>query len=735
LLTNELPFKANSPMGWAAAHLRDTPTPTAERRPELSPAVAQLVDGCLAKDPDKRPTAQDIARGMLPMLDAQMDWPPPGLGWLHGRARTLSRVGFVAALGAILATASFTLLPSALTTGAGWLGRFPLAAQLSASPTPAAGITDTTALMILGWQAAMVLGLAAYALASLGFVTHLFRIADYGIRQRLLGWKLETLYDVAVDHDGHTGNVQAGSGDFASLGERRRGRILIARRLSHAAILLGASWIIAGFGAATVGIDIGLITDVPEVGLFSMLDTVVVLSPGLALLLLGAVAGLFELWQLGRLGRQHGYDASAEDVAVWYRSLPTGTSAPAAALPPQHERAARWGSQILQVVVALAAAAALTGAVMSGLALLTASRFTQRHGPGPASLLAEAGRFAAWDPIGTARSDWTPYRPEPEDIPPRLANQWLTRLVSPATGADGLPAYDLPLGAFFARDAASGTLFTRAASGRIPSDTVALLQRLASHPRTLLLRRIAAAREAALPTMSATATGDSGRPAGTPFLFTRRVTEAARANVLAAVFDAVRGDFDVAAARIGENAAVADHLLDAPHLLANKTAVGILRDHVLRPLASLERARGNADRAARLSTAADRLVFTLPVGGVAALAAHTGDLPRLADLAADTRIPRGYRVAWLTSAWVGLCAHPREILLGPSAERRQELSGVVDSVNDIQGLAELMTASERIWTRPFTGAAPTPGRIARIAERLFLGAAMRLVQCNAPVAP
>ena len=112
LFTGTLPYFANSPMGWIAAHLEEVPTPTGERRPELSPAVTQMVDRCLNKLPDKRPTALDVARGMLPTLDSLIEWPPPGLRWLLGRGRTLGRLAMSAVLGTALATAALTFIPN-----------------------------------------------------------------------------------------------------------------------------------------------------------------------------------------------------------------------------------------------------------------------------------------------------------------------------------------------------------------------------------------------------------------------------------------------------------------------------------------------------------------------------------------------------------------------------------------------------------------------------------------------
>jgi eukaryotic-like serine/threonine-protein kinase len=54
LLTGEVPYRGDNPMTVAMRHLRD-PVPSArERRPEIAPAVDELVRRALAKDPDER---------------------------------------------------------------------------------------------------------------------------------------------------------------------------------------------------------------------------------------------------------------------------------------------------------------------------------------------------------------------------------------------------------------------------------------------------------------------------------------------------------------------------------------------------------------------------------------------------------------------------------------------------------------------------------------------------------
>ena len=77
------PFGARTPEAMRTAHLTETPTPLATRRPDVPPVLAALVMQLLAKDPAARPPrASDVARA----LDA-VDRPARGG---RGRARHLA---------------------------------------------------------------------------------------------------------------------------------------------------------------------------------------------------------------------------------------------------------------------------------------------------------------------------------------------------------------------------------------------------------------------------------------------------------------------------------------------------------------------------------------------------------------------------------------------------------------------------------------------------------------------
>ena len=86
LLTGRPPFHGRTPARVLAAHMGEAPQSVAEQRPGLSPALADLVMGCLAKEPGERPqSAADIARTLDVVTSGSgMDAMPPVL--MHGPA-------------------------------------------------------------------------------------------------------------------------------------------------------------------------------------------------------------------------------------------------------------------------------------------------------------------------------------------------------------------------------------------------------------------------------------------------------------------------------------------------------------------------------------------------------------------------------------------------------------------------------------------------------------------------
>ncbi len=729
LVTAQLPYQANSPMGWAAAHMHDMPTPTGECRPELSPAIAHLVDRCLAKSPADRPGAHEVARGMLPSLETEVEWPPPGLKWLHGRAQPLNRIGLIAVVGAVLATLAMTFVPEILVAHASWLNRIQLVSQITGSGIQFGQRTsDVAVLSMFFWQAALLVGIAMLLLATVAFLSTLFRIVERLIRQRRLGWRLGTLCDILVDHDGRSGLVIGGTQDFASLGAARRRRIIIARRTFDLLVLVAITWITLAFLSKVVLITVGIGPAAVAYALFSGPDAFIILAPGGVLLFLALTTRVAERQLIGPLGRRHSFEAAAEDVSNWYANLPDDQRRTPAIPSDRQIGYATWASRLLQLAAALAMLAFVLNLFVGGFAAFSAAKFTERYGPRTATLLSTLQRIDADAPIDSARAVLSDYGPAQSPVPEATATSWLRSIVL-AESSGGLPRFSIELSSFFSSDEAFITVFARAQSGAIPGDTLALLRRLAEHSRTIQIRRIA--RAAQVDVISAM----KGEGDSTSFRspsYSRRIIEAAHANALAAVFDVSRGRSDSAKNRLGENAAVARHLLNTPDVLLNRLAMSLLRSHSLVPLASLERTQNHLEQSARLNRAAQRVRLGQGFGGMAGLAVNPDSLDRFSAAVTNPRVPLGYRVSWLSQGWAGLCAHPREILQGPTSNRTRALYSIADSMR-VESAQTALRASRLMWTHPVTsdlGGQLPAGGWTSLVERVFLGPVYRLLLCS-----
>ncbi len=741
LLTGDLPFSANSPMGWAAAHLRDTPTPTAECRPEISPALAQIVDSCLAKSPEERPTSDEIARGLLPSPETEIEWPPPGLQWLLGRARFVNRLALVAAAGAGVATLAWTFVPEILIAGAEWLRRFEIAPDILApSGQTQTGFSNTAVLAMFLWQVALTVGLVMYGAAGLAFLSSASRTAERVFRQRSLGWRISTLIDIAVDHDGRSGLVIAGTADFASFKHSRRRNVLWARRWATAAVAAGASWIIVAFALHTVLLVLGLTDSEATTTLLSTLDTVLILAPGGLLVSCGLGFRLWERQILGKLGRRHSFDAEPDDVSRWYESIRAEEVQPATSMSYLQHRIGVWSVRLARLGLFLIIPIVVFALALGTVATLTAGRFSERFSGGAAELLATQDQIDTEDPIGTSRAAWAPYLPPSASVPGSFATEGMRRLRLNLRDSEAIPAYGVALAEFFEWNSAerrtvTDEAFERALRNDIPPDTLELLGFLANHPRTMLFRRLAIAPD--IDVLHRSSQEDSSTSAPLRSL-AMTVTEAARANVLAAVFEASQGNVEFAVRRLGENAAIGEHLLRTPRVTANRLALRILRNQALYPLASLERARGNVDRAALLDRAAERAKLGQRFGNAAALAPIPEDFGEFVAAATNRRIPIGFRVSWLRQGWAGMCAHPREIILGPSIDRLDAMHEVVIAMSDVPRVrqdAEVFEASWRWPATTLTSGVPSSTAEVRLEDRLLLGAVFRVFSCVIPDNP
>jgi hypothetical protein len=706
LLTGRLPYSATTPMGWAAAHMRDPVTPVRVRRPDLPPEIAQVVDRCLAKSPAARPSAQDVAAAMLPSLEREISWPPPGLAPLHGRGRVLARLSLFVAVGGLLTVFALAFTPQLVLVHPQWLERF-----ASTLPTRMAAFhRDPAAISQFVWQTVLIIGLAAFVTSLFAFATVALQASSFTIAHRRRGWGWRTLLDVAVDPDGRSGLALAGAREFASMDDASRARLLAARRIETIAELAAGPWVALVAAAWTAGLAAGLLSRDLTAALMSTTIWLGAALPVLAGLLVSAVTRYRERRLMAVLVRRPDFEESEADIAAWYASAPA--AAPPAPGPPPR-RAVVLG---LQALASGIAAVALLALAAGATAALVAAVATSRLGPTAFQLRAAIARVNGADPIGTARQLVSSLLPHSNPAGDSVTGQRLQRLLTAPGSGGALPEYAPAPAAL--RDALRGSVteqppdrgrgrelpfrpphfrsgqipvalltsaaFRRAFAHGIPADTIRLLRRLGEQPRTALFRELTRARDWDLPD---------------PRVPLSALDDAALANLLGAIGDVASGDAASARARLGENAAAGLLLLQVPTLQASSLGSNILESYALAPLAELEQLTGGGRLAAELRDGAQRLglLEMLTPTNLGGLAADPAGLDSIVDYLRDTRLPAGWRATLMAEVIQGACTNPREVLLGVSPSREAAITSAAVAMGDVPHATTLAARVVDLW--------------------------------------
>jgi predicted Ser/Thr protein kinase len=695
LLTGVLPFSASTAAGWAAAHLRDTPEPVIRKRSELTPQLARLVERCLAKPPGDRPGAAEVARALLPSLETEIRWPPPGLGSLFGRGAGFTRELLITAGAGVLVLLALAFTPDVLEVHDRWLARFTLDAAAGEGLARVRPATDTSQVSFFVWQTALILGSAVFLLGVvyLAVVTHWLRRA---LRYRALGWSWLTLLDVAADDDGRSGMLLAGGGEFGFLDERERGHILRARRLRMAWLVAAALWLFTVLGVWIAAAVLGLFSPDAPAPLAGSARLAIALVPLLGFLGLADLAARTERRFLGPVSARRSAAVSDVDVEEWYRTVPGSLAGQA------NPRTYARGRRMHRTVVAAAIATAMVIALGLGevvLASIAAARFVQWSAPRAAELNGAVRLLSAADPYAETRRLLAPYLPAQTPLPDTTAR----RVVRQLFDRDSLhplrptpPAVFTILGAGPREEVLQQTV-ERAYDRALPPEVLAVLDSAALHPRVEAFETLAHASSvdvaAALLDGPTTDVDQLRGHSALPLL------QATRLNTLGAIAGIQRGDTAGAVMRLGEAAAVAEHLFRSP--LHVRAAYDLLRWDVLLPLASLADADGRTNEARALRAARDALrsVQTdLPRTGIVGLAAEAPEMPLFARVVLRSPLPDGERLDLLSAGWTGLCANPAEIITGPSRARSERLSAIADSLRSPQA-ADLLALARRPWAR------------------------------------
>lgn len=715
LLVGELPFKATTAMGWAAAHLRDTPTPVGHRRADLSPEVSRLVDRCAAKEPADRPTADEVARGMMPTLASEIDWPPPGLHWLHGRARVLNRLALAAFAGTVITLSALTFTPQVLQAHANWLWTF---------QNPSS--RDPIAVSLFLWQTQLILGVSVLGLSLAAFLALGVGAARRLVRLRGAGWRWGTLVDIAADHDRRSGLVLSGGREFASLEEPRRHAILEARRWRAGALLGAVLWALVAVGTWGLLLLSGSLEAQPVVPVMGLRLWLLVLGPplfGIATVVAAWIAERRLTGPLARVGRLRETDTDAAD---WYAALPDAgrPAGPAARALRSYARAGQLVAILLTLVVVVVIGEAVAASV-------TAVLSTQRLGPKTAALVNYQKDILMDDPVETARIAWVALLPRPDAAADSAVRAWI-RALADAGGrtSPALPRYRPRPSSLLHGSAALLQAFRDAVADSLPAGLRDSLAILVAHPRTQLFQRIARTPLSATPmgglNSPFAATGDSDDPRPS----TIALQEAAIANTAGAILAVARRDLSGATARIGETASFAELLLKAPDVRANALGEKLLRELVVEPLVVLAKAGARGLDAETLRDAQQSLDQPMPdVAGAAGLTVNPRDIIQFTAAVQNPHIPPGYRIEYLIEGWAGLCASPWELLTGPSAARKLAMLAAADVMADVPHARGLVAYYAAQWEMGAAQIGATGLRHA-IVERGPWGVLSRIRMCS-----
>lgn len=232
LLVGRPPFEG-TPIAVMAAHMRDVPPRVDALRSDVSAELATLIERCLEKEPDRRPSAQEIVHFLMPGEKLSVEWPPPGM----------SRVRSVGAR--LLSAVTSTSVAVALFFGV--LSIWPQLAILRAPGADASILRS----FVLGASLAIIFGLTAMSLFYALIAVQQWRWA------RASGYPGWVIADVFCDSQRDTGTLVNGTGDFALLGGPSRNRLIALRRVRYATLILAVvialvavvRWVVVWLGA------------------------------------------------------------------------------------------------------------------------------------------------------------------------------------------------------------------------------------------------------------------------------------------------------------------------------------------------------------------------------------------------------------------------------------------------------------------------------------------------------
>jgi serine/threonine-protein kinase len=703
LATGRPPFRGETSWDLIAAHIKEAPPPVATLRPDLDPQFASLIDRCLLKDPVQRPSADEMARALLPAAHAVIEWPPPGLERLRGSgARLAAALGAMTAVGALFFVTLLSQPP---------LGEYAVRPGLLRGRM---------------WLFALGAYLVTLALCAMAATVRALRLADHLKHGRRSAYPWLVLLDAAWDHSPHTGALLNGTGIFALVPPERRSRLL---RLRRPQALLVALTLALGLLLPllwTAGVIGGWAGDGTR--LLPFLEFGVVLAP---MFLCGAAA--LACAQPERLLLRR---AEPDWRQRWRRRLVPVRSEVVDAWLHAFGGAGRSRGRLAYRVFVFGVPSLLAAALTIGLGAAAAAAFVAdelRRSADPsewlASLSSDSRSPLSWqsfDSLLAAVGDVRRASAQPDTA--------ATQLLFALGWASG------PLPAFLAVDSAAlaalpAILPTCRGGVRLSRDTTRFAAATADTltPWLEVWRRVA--RSAPIPNLAGLRAGIPGVRAIYPVFdaglqeYLKTVTTLACLNMSAALIAQRRGDSAVALERLRENVAVGRHLLRSPWayelLLGHRVLLGV--GPSLRSIASQthdERLAREADalREAlrRIMSEGQALSRVLP-----ALFANLDEPAGLRVVGDSTFVP-ALRVDGAHAGIVaGSCLNPREILFGVDARRTDLLRRGAAKLADIPRAGDVAALTptpylEQFFTNP-SGVVAGLGMRVPLISRVFIG--------------
>lgn len=238
LVTGHPPFASPSLFGMLQAHVNSTPVPVRTARQDLDPQFAALIDRCLAKAPDARPTAAEITKALIPDAQPSIEWPPPGLEVLRRRGQWVLWTLGVAAAASLL----FILLLASQPTAdsAKWEGpeRSVIWAPLWGAAHGSPGLVKVDDDVPAIWFFLLALAAAATTAGMAAFAVSATR-CGLAVRDALrAGYPRTVVFDAATDWWGDTRALRNGTGLFGLAGSALCRGLVRWRRIAAARVIV-----------------------------------------------------------------------------------------------------------------------------------------------------------------------------------------------------------------------------------------------------------------------------------------------------------------------------------------------------------------------------------------------------------------------------------------------------------------------------------------------------------------